>query len=180
MARCFIAITIPQVLRKKIKEAQEEIAKLPISCKLVEEENLHVSLSFLGEVEEDKINGIWKTLDEICRGYQNFEVFVSGIKPIPSESYIRVLALDVFDKNGEMKRIGKEIKEKIGGDVKPPHLTLCRVKSIREKEVVVKKIREMGLMGFDERFPVIEIVLMKSELRGKGPVYSAIHSSALA
>jgi 2'-5' RNA ligase len=177
MVRCFIGFLLPENVKKYVNEIQKEVAQLPVVCKFVEVENLHICLSFLGEVSEYEIDNISESLDKVCKNYPKFEVVVGGIKTIPNENYIRVLALDVSEETGMLEKIRKEIAQKIGGDSKPPHLTLCRVKNISDKENVVKKIREIG--SGDINFTVAVVQLMKSELKKAGPVYSAIHESTV-
>jgi len=175
MVRCFIGILVPEEIKNKVKSIKKELENLPMKCKFVEDENLHVCFSFLGELDETKIKTISNNLDEISKKIGTFNVEINGIKMIPNEGYIRVLALDVSDKTGDLEKIGKEIQKEIGGSVKPPHLTLCRVKNIADKPNVVRKIKEMNkIIG---TFTVDRLQLMKSELRKTGPVYTVIHES---
>lgn len=177
MVRCFIGFLLPENVKKHAIEMQKEVARWPLVCKFVEEKNLHICLSFIGEVDEHEVDKIAESLDEICKGYSKFEVMVSKIRAIPNENYIRVLALDVLEKTGTIEKINREIVQKIGGDSKPPHLTLCRVKNVSDKKNVVQKMKDMKDMG--ESFAVDAMQLIKSELRKPGPVYSVIHESKL-
>jgi 2'-5' RNA ligase len=175
MARCFIGIMMPEDVKIKIISIQNSLGRLPIACKMVERENLHLCLSFLGDMEENEINDICRKLDEISQRYKQFDADVSEIKFIPSEGYIRVLALGCS--NTMLETISKNIKNEIGGDVKPPHVTLCRVKNIEEKQRTVEEIKKINSdVG---KFTVSSIQLIKSELQKPGPVYSVIHESRL-
>lgn len=167
---------MPEGVNPKIISIQNSLRGLPIACKMVERENLHLCLSFLGEIEENEINDICRKLDEISQRYKQFDVDVFGIKFIPSESYIRVLALGCS--NTLLETISKNIKNDIGGDVKPPHITLCRVKNIEEKQKAVEDIKKIDSnIG---KFTVSSIQLIKSELQKPGPIYSVIHESKLS
>lgn len=177
MVRCFIGIIIPEELNKSIDSVKDEIGKLPIRCKFVERENLHVCLSFLGEIEEGNIKNISDKLESVCKNYHNFEVVIDGIKMIPSESYIRVLALDVIDRDGNLNKIAKDIQKSIGGDIKPPHVTLCRVKSIDDKGSTVQKVKSIKTEELP--FSVSSVQIIKSELRKSGPTYTSIFEAKL-
>ncbi len=142
---------------------------------MVERENLHISLSFLGEVVEDRINDISKKLDEICSRYQSFEASVSTIKLIPNENFVRVLALDVS--GSTLKMLSRDIEHEIGGDAKPQHLTLCRVKNIRDKQKTVEDIKRVG-SGVGS-FMVSSVCLIQSVLQKPGPIYTVLHESKL-
>ena len=177
MARCFIGVMIPEELKGNIESVKDELKKLAMRYKFVEKENLHICLSFLGEVEEGKIKSISKELESICKNYQNFEVVIDGIKMIPSESYIRVLALDVVDRSGSLDETRRDIQEKIGGNSKPPHLTICRVKNIESKSSTIQKIKSIKTEEFP--FTVASIQIIKSELRKTGPIYTSIFEAQL-
>lgn len=171
MVRCFIGIRIPENLVRKITVVQDLLKTLPLECKMVEPENLHICLSFLGEIEDKKVNTIFKTLETICNNYKKFELKIGEFLFIPNENYLRVLALNV--KNSDVLiKISMEIKQKIGGDFKPPHLTLCRVKKIGDKRKTIEKIKEIDSeVG---NFVVSSINLIKSELKRSGPIYTDI------
>src|SRR5437899_5956355 len=95
MVRIFIGILVPSEIRNNIINVQKKLNNLAINAKMVEPENLHISLSFLGEVDDEKVDGISEKLDLLGKNYQKFEITISGIKFIPSENYFRVLAFDV-------------------------------------------------------------------------------------
>jgi 2'-5' RNA ligase len=178
MVRCFIGILTPEELNENIEKVIEEVKKLPLKCKFVEKRNFHVCLSFLGEVKEEEIESIRKNLDSIALGFKPFDVFIKGIKLIPSEKFLRVIALDVMDESRRIETLRKEIVRIIGGDSKPPHITLCRVKNIEKKGFALKKLEEMKNIEIG-KMKIEKIQLIKSELSREGPFYSVIHESKL-
>jgi len=177
MVRCFIGVMIPEELKGCIENIKDTLRKLPMNCKFVERENLHICFSFLGELEEVELENISKELELICNGFSRLKVVVDGIKMIPTEKYIRVLALDVIDKNNNLKKLMKEIEEKIGGSVKPSHLTLCRVKTISDKESTIEKIKSIKVG--ETVFTISTIQIIKSKLRKTGPIYTSIFEAIL-
>ncbi len=176
--RCFIGFLVPRALKKPIVELQEKIKKLPIKAKFVEPENLHLCFSFLGEKTEKEIEEISAKLDELSKNFKSFEVMVKGVKLIPNEKYVRVIALDVFDENRVLEGLRLEVKRVIGGDSKPAHLTLCRVKNISEKANFLEEIRKIKDISVG-KFTLSSLQLIKSELRRTGPIYTALHESKL-
>jgi 2'-5' RNA ligase len=155
-------------VKEKIVPIQEEIKKLPIVCKFVEKENLHICFSFLGELKESSLEEVEHSLEILTKDFKSIKVRVDGIKLIPNENFVRVLALDVV--SDELELLMAKIKKEVGGDVKPPHITLCRVKNIRNKEYVIQKLKEIKVEEF--KFLVDSICLIKSELKRSGPVYT--------
>ena len=174
MVRAFIGIFLPENLRNKVVEIQKIVKTFPLKAKFVERENLHLTLSFLGEIDESEIKRISKELDKICKEHEKFEVRIKNLIPIPSKNFIRVIAFKIESEN--LEEISKDIKKRIGGDIKPPHLTICRIKNVLKKEIVLKRMNEIE---FDEKFLVNSIELIKSKLTQKGPIYSVIHESKL-
>ncbi len=175
MARFFMGVFPPDEIVDYITFLQGEVSKLPIKCKFVERENLHISLSFLGEVPEEEIPGICERLDFVCSEHKKFTVNVSKIKLIPDENFVRVIVLDVVCE--EIFSLSENIVKKIGGDAKPPHITLCRISSVLDKDKFVGKIHRMDVEG--KSFPVRDVSLIQSVLGKGGPVYTVIHKSQL-
>ena len=178
MVRCFAGVLIPMEPKEKIKRIIDDLKNLPMKCKFVEAENLHLCFSFLGEVEDNEIKKISERIDSVARNYSSIEVKIHGMKMIPSQNYIRVLALDVADNSGTLIRMIKHIHEEIDGDSKPPHLTICRVKSIEDRQKVIKRIEEMQSKEIAS-FDISSIQLIKSELSRGGPAYTVVHESNL-
>jgi len=169
MVRCFIAVY--PIKSQKIYELQEKIGKL-IDGKKVEKENIHITLSFLGEKQESEIDSIKEKLTTIVKNSYKREAILTGIKFIPNNKFFRVIAIDVAGLNDLSEIIEKEI----GGDVKPPHLTLFRVKNVKDK----KALLELGKIEINEKIFVDKICLMKSILTPKGPIYEIIDSFELS
>jgi 2'-5' RNA ligase len=175
--RCFIGVMLPEEIKEKIKGLQDQIKSLPINCKFVEDYNLHVCLSFLGEISEEKIDFISHLLDKICEKYNKFEVKVAKIKLIPSKNYVRVIALDLIDSE-TFDKLRREIAEKIGGDSKPLHVTLCRVKSILNRQKFLDKIKKIEEIKVGN-FLVEKVQIIESKLKREGPIYTIIKESKL-
>jgi len=163
MVRCFIAIY--PIKSEKVYKIQEEIGKF-INGKGVEKENMHITLSFLGERNENELTDIRKRLNEISKLYHKRTATLTRVKLIPNENFFRVIAIEVIG----LDDLSEAVKRKIGGDVKPPHLTLFRVRNVREKT----KILELTKSEIKEEILVDKICLMKSTLTPKGPIYEVL------
>jgi 2'-5' RNA ligase len=166
MVRCFIAIY--PVENETVYKIQKELRNF-VEGKEVERENIHITLSFLGELNEEKIMEIKNKLKDLAKNYQKREALLTKIKLIPSESFFRVIAIEIVG----LEDLSKEIEEKIGGDVKPPHLTLIRVKRVKDKKGLIEFCRKNSI---NEKILVNNIKLMKSTLTKNGPIYEVIES----
>ncbi len=175
MVRVFIGIAIPEDIKRYVSDIQEKLQSLPITAKFVEYENLHISLSFLGDVENSEVVKIESKLDEIAKLYDIFSVVIGNVLLIPNEKYTRVIALSVESENLEFFRKG--IVETIGGSSHHPHLTLARVKNIDGKRKFVEEVNKVVCK--EMAFKIGDVCLFESILQKSGPVYKILHTSYL-
>jgi 2'-5' RNA ligase len=177
MVRCFVGFMLPEDVRLAAAGVQRRLSGFEIECKAVETENMHICLSFLGEVEDSKIEELKAAMDSIAKEHRQFYTKIGGVKFIPTENYIRVIALETADESGELEKLRNDVVNGMGGDSKPPHLTLCRVRHVEDKKKLVD-----GFAGFSigSTFLVDGIELIKSELSRNGPVYTVLHRSRLS
>ncbi len=165
--RTFIAIEIPYF--KGIKELQDNIEG---RAKLVENENMHITLKFLGEIEERDVEKI-KDIVENCK-VDKFRISLKGIGFFPNERYIRVVWIGV-ENYEPIERMAKCIDShlsKLGFKREKdyvPHLTVARVKG----RINIKNLDKFLSMEFGE-VDVQEVKIKKSTLTPQGPIYEDI------
>jgi len=177
--RAFIGILVPENVQNIALQVQKELLEVGVVGKYVEGGNMHVNLSFLDEISEDELMEITAKLDMIAKGYKKFVATVCTVKPIPNARLTRVVALNVEQEKDLLTKLSGDIQKSIGGDVKPPHMTLCRVKGFKDKKTflqVVEKYKTACFAAFD----VGSVQLIKSELGEDGPSYSVIHESGFS
>jgi 2'-5' RNA ligase len=178
--RCFIAIEIPNPVKKEIAEVADILKKYDADIKWVNVENLHVTLKFLGSTPEESVPEIRESLLKAVSSFQQFYIKINGTGIFPNRKFPRVIWVGV--ENGEaLPKLAADIDISMSllGYKKEerefrPHLTLGRVRSRKETTSVVNELdnfkeKEFGL------FIVDRIKLMRSELKPKGPEYSCLY-----
>lgn len=167
--RCFLAIELPEGIKKELSRIQKEIPEF--KGNLVSKENMHLTLKFFGEIDDKKLNEIKKELSEIK--FNSFKANLGKIGSFPSESFIRVLwvSLEPADKVKELNAEINKILESHDREFES-HITLARIKFIKEKEAFIKKIK--GIKFKTRDFEIKSFVLKKSTLTEKGPIYETI------
>ncbi len=181
--RAFIAIDVSDEVRENLLRAQERFGK-SAKIKFVERENFHVTLKFLGEIDEATAEEVKKALAEIARKHRKHKVRVKGIGVFPSPSYVRVIWAGIENDEGiraiandverEMRRLGfKKDKDFVA------HITIGRVKFVRDKIELARALRDLANEDFGE-FEVEAIELKKSTLTPKGPIYETVARFELA
>ena len=176
--RCFIGVPISDEIKRKLVKEQKEISEV-IKAKFVEKQNLHISLRFLGDVSEEKVNELKKALGEALLGKKGFEICIKGLGCFPNIDFVRVLWAVVGKGFTELKLLEKDIDKELSkltfkkDKEFTPHLTLGRVRFISDKADFQDTIKE----STDKEFGCFEaknVVLFKSRLTSKGPVYEII------
>jgi len=180
--RSFIAIPCPDELKNKIVELQEQI-KNSGKIKLVERENIHLTLKFLGDVPENEIKEIIEILDLISKDENNkkFKINLCGAGAFPDENYIKILWIGVSSGSEEILNLHRQIDFQLKSlDFKKdkkfhPHFTIARVKFLKteDKKEVQRVLSENSGTSFCE-FEVCGFKLMRSELNSSGPIYSVV------
>jgi len=173
-----VCVWIPEELKEKIVNLQKKINNIPIIAKFVERENLHLTITFLGDIRDDEVNSIKGKLDMITKNIKKFEIILSGLRVIPNEYYIRVLGVGVKDYEKIINLI-KNVGEVIGGKYYETNkLTLCRVKKVKDKKMLrdfIEKNRNVEIGNFE----VKSIALVESVLTRSGPLYKTLHEFEL-
>ena len=174
--RTFIAIEMPKEIKEILLDAQKQINTE--KAKIRPAKAFHLTLKFLGEVEEKKIEDIKSALKEIK--FEKFNTALTEIGVFPNESYIRVVWAGLDDSKSKIKKLQQEIDEKFQklGFKKDtrfhPHVTLARVKFVKDKQDFIKDLREIKIKK--ESFQITEFKLVKSILTPEGPVYEDLAS----
>lgn len=176
--RLFTCVWVPDNLREKIKTFQREMTDLPIKAKFVETNNIHFTVTFLGETRDENLPDLKKKLDESVKNIEKFNVKIEELKMIPNEHYIRVMGIKV--KDGEkIANLIKNVADLIGGEYYlEQKITLCRVKKIFDKKQMQKFIELNKNVKIGE-FQVNAVSLVQSKLTKQGPIYENIHNSYL-
>jgi len=172
--RCFIAVDVPEEVKEKIRQVQQEFAGF--DAKLVEKENLHFTLKFLGEINEEEIKSVSEKLSALANNFPPFSVLLSGMGAFPSLSYIRVVWIAaIADDFANLHKAVAETLENAGKSEKEavPHLTIARIRSARDKEIMARIIKRYEKESFGS-MQVDKISLKKSTLTPRGPIYEDI------
>jgi len=184
--RCFIAISLPDERKAEISGIQERLKTAGADLSWTRQEGMHLTLKFLGEVEEKRIPKIERALDMAVDGVTTFVLSVSGMGIFPDLRRPRVAWIGLKEEGNDLIKLHKGVEEelkKIGFPSEErrftPHITLGRIRSNRNIEKLLKLID--AEKGIDTGgFEVSEIHLIKSELKPSGAVYTELYSVMLS
>jgi 2'-5' RNA ligase len=166
--RAFICVEISDEARNEIFNVISELKKSGlINANYVSGENLHLTLKFFGEIPDEKVEEIKKKLETIKM--KRFEAELGKLGYF-TEKFIRVLWIGIESKG--LKELNNEIEKLFGKEEREfnGHITFARVKSIKDKKNFKEFFGKLSVKPF--KFNINQVVLKKSELTPKGPIYS--------
>ena len=179
--RAFIAVEINEEIRKTINEMQERLKECNCDVKWVKPENIHLTLKFLGDVELDKIDQIKTILNGLVEKINTFEIKFQKLGAFPGTKRPKTIWIGSNDKNSELQALVASLEENMEktGFKKEnrdfwPHLTLGRVRSQKNIAVLADKLFTHAIEEITIK--VDHIVLIKSTLTPKGPIYEKLNS----
>ncbi len=178
MIRAFIGFFTTKKIHEHVERLEEETKGI-IKGKWTDPQNLHITLQFIGYIDENKAVDIIRNIQTITETYKPFSVKYKSLGAFPSPDKPRILWIGVGEGSTKLKAIAKEIqrinkRSGINPDSKPfhPHVTICRIKEADGKKVA-KFIRKYKNFSFGEE-TVERIALIKSTLTPVNPVYTVI------
>ncbi len=181
--RCFIAIEIPAeiqtALSRTITRAQVNRTS---GFRPVRPESIHLTLKFLGDVEQEKLPGITAGLAELCTQVESFNYQVRGLGVFPTWDRPRTIwaGLQYPPALTDLYRLVDEFTTNAGfpGESRKfsPHLTLARVSEQADALILRQKIQTLKSLtetSFGE-VHATQLTFFRSILQPGGSVYQSI------
>ncbi len=182
--RAFIAVEIDSQAAQKIAGLVFALKKSEADVKWITEDQTHLTLKFLGNVDQGKIEEITSALSSVSSNFKSFTIRFSNIGAFPNLDKPRVIWLGIDKGADDLKKLSLSIEnalEKLGFEKETrgfvPHLTLGRVKTLWRLSKLKKLINETH---FDSEITVQinKITLFQSELNPKGAIYSKLSTAS--
>ncbi len=173
--RAFFAVNLEPRIVEEIREIQNRFRHLE-GIRWVHPERMHITLTFLGEIEQNRVDQLSRVLAEPAREVAAFSLSFRGAGVFPNLKNPRVLWLGVDEGREELRQIHALIQEALSYKERDrrfsPHVTLGRRKKNADLHL------DAGLLS-DEIFcpgkqRVDRFHLMKSTLQPAGPIYEPL------
>ena len=177
--RCFLAFDIEnEAVLNRLACAQRLLLETGADVKLVEPQNIHITVRFLGNITLATAENIFEEMNKIQ--FAQFRVQIEGVGAFPNPSYARVIWAGITEGAVQLKSIFSQLEPRLRGlgftpDSRgfSPHLTIARIRSGRNRAQLAQFISKNA----NYEFGTIDakcLRLKKSELTSKGPVYSTL------
>jgi len=188
--RAFIAIELPKEIKNHLLSIQEKLKTAEADIKWVEPQNIHLTLKFLGEIDEKKLKSIAQIIEGVCAQNKPFCLRISKPGAFPRMTSPRVIWVGTDEGQNQTAEIAGILEEEIAKIGIPredkrfsSHITIGRTRSAKNLSKLAKILLQLQAnpeAGENLEFRVTKITLFKSTLTPQGPVYEALKESSLA
>ena len=186
MLRAFIAIKLSDELKGHIGEVQAELKRRAFGLDglgWVRPEGIHLTLRFLGDIAEERVEALGAMLGDVAAGMKPFALDARGIGVFPNPRAPRVIWLGLQGTPESMealRRMQAKIEDGVAGlgfsresREFTAHLTLARVRN-RQSGAALSKVLEANRDHAVGSFLAASVGLIRSELRPSGAVYTTL------
>jgi len=180
--RSFVAVDIPDRLRRSLQDLLGTVARLGLDAKLTQASSIHLTLKFLGEIEESRVEPLGRTLASAVGDVSRFPIRIRRVGSFPERGVPRVVWVGIDDapQLGELQgRVDRALSE-LGFPAEArefkAHLTLARLRSGRGLERLKQFLESEGRSVDLGEFFVDQVHLYQSVLRPEGALYRKLKS----
>lgn len=184
--RTFIALDPGKAIRDRMIALQQALAPAGADVKWAEPENMHLTLHFLGEVDNRDLMPVCKAVAAAAREHPAFDLSIEGTGCFPNPRRPRVLWIGVGQGLAEVRALHASLEEpllKLGCYRREerqftPHVTLGRMRGDESTEHLAAELLKKKDYQAGETH-VNEVHVMSSELSATGPVYTVMSRAPL-
>ena len=181
--RAFLAFEASPAVIQNLLFVEEELRNTQADVKLVDKDNLHFTVKFLGEIPESLIAEIDKRVGALVM--PKMDVSVRGLGAFPDARHPRIVWAGVSSEGAPVvSKVAQQVIDALKGIGEEeerryhPHITVARVRSPRNQEALAKVLRDRSDTDFG-RTAITALKLKSSTLTPNGPIYRDVREYAL-
>lgn len=183
--RLFIANPIQANIRSELDKIITNLKKTNADIKWVRPESIHITLKFLGEVEEQRVNDIFNVLLKYEGQKGVLQAEIKGVGFFPDLKHPRVIWIGLEEKPAYLAELASIIDSdlsKLGFEKEKrsfsPHLTIGRFRSLHRSNHLLEETENIRNTSFST-FQINEYNLYLSVLKPSGAEYKILRSFKL-
>lgn len=177
--KIFIELEVPKGLSSKLLQRARKWQDLPV--KWTKENNFHITLAFLGYVDEEVIPEICEKVSDAVSVIDAFDLNFEKICLAPNTDEPQMIWLE-GPASEELKKLTEVIEESL--DIKKsdrkslrPHITIGRIRKTKWGELAEESLIEES---FNVSIPAQAVLIMESKAFKGGPEYTPLETCPLA
>ncbi|HEX3147785.1 MAG TPA: RNA 2',3'-cyclic phosphodiesterase [Gemmataceae bacterium] len=185
--RTFIAVDLAPGVKSRVTALQEKLGRSATSVKWAPPENFHLTLLFLGEVEQLDVVSICRLVQQRAKKHAPFNLEVARVGAFPNLRRPKILWAGIAEGVAELQSLHDDLEEGLldlgcyrrEDREYTPHLTLGRLSHEDREEDWATTLTHYTDWAAGSS-PVDEVLVMASERRRGGPEYSVLGRGPLA
>ena len=190
--RIFIAINLPEDIKKKLADYQGKWLELP--CRWTKKENLHITLMFLGYLSNEELLEVLRITKEVASRNSSFSISLKKILYGPPKKMPPRMIWIEGEKSEGLGKLQSDLENSLLSSAVPlssgkgkninesrpyaPHINLGRIKTWEFRRIEPEERPEVN-EEINLSFEVNSIDVMESELKRGGPNYTILESCLL-
>ena len=146
--RTFIAVLLSPELKSRIALIQQKFRHIHCDVKWTAEENLHITLKFLGDVQEDMLSEVCSAVEKAAVGFAPFDLEIKGAGAFPNTRKPQIIWVGVESGGEKLAKLAASIEDELsllGFEREKKrfsaHITIGRVKSPKGMEALSQAIQ---------------------------------------
>lgn len=178
--RAFLALELPPHARQTVAVVQSRLRQTGAGAAWVRQENFHVTLRFLGRIEEEQQQICSQCLLQRLPHLEPVRICIAGAGAFPNAGRPSVLWAGVRELHGALEDVFVSCEDAARAAGLPPearafhpHVTVARVRNPRGCVSVAEAIQECSTLESDA-FTVDGVALFESKLSAGGSVYRLV------
>ena len=183
--RLFVAVNLPADVREAVWTAAEPARRGSPPVRWVGPDGIHVTLKFLGEVADERLDELRQALGRAAAGIRRFTLELAGGGVFPGPSRARVFWAGVVAEP-QLELLQHAVEREIAPlgfatEVRAfhPHVTLGRAERDAAPGDLRRAAERITAVGFAGSVLVETVDLMRSRLSPRGAAYEAVHREPL-
>ncbi|MBZ9572097.1 RNA 2',3'-cyclic phosphodiesterase [Patescibacteria group bacterium] len=184
--RVFIAVNLPENIKRKLTDFQEKWPELP--TRWTKLENLHITLIFLGYISDEEVFEICKITKEVVQKNEPFSINLNKICYGPPKKMPPRMVWVKGEKSKKLTKLKNDLENALSAsagskhrkETRPfsPHITLGRIRQWEFRKIEPEERPEVDI-DLSLSFEVFSIEVMESFLKRGGSEYTILESTQL-
>lgn len=182
--RAFIAIKLPGFIKENLQNAQKIMRKNNLKAKYTSHKNMHLTLKFLGNVDNDLLPKIKDILTECTQYAKPVKLSLKGAGAFPNIRFPKIVWAGIKGEIQKLETLHAMLEQKLSNFGIPRekrkfhgHLTLARLKKNKlTAQRFERVIQQIGKFE-SHQFKADRLTLFQSRLMPEGPIYTEFFSA---
>lgn len=178
--RTFLAVPCADAVAPRVCQLMEALGQFSSQVKWVEPENLHLTLKFFGNIDDQDLVQIIRAVQPIIESTAPMFVQFAGAGAFPSVDRPRTLWVGLTAGGEQLSAFQSELDKALARRGYPaerrkfhPHLTVGRVRDGHDQADMGRALRSLSDFEVGES-TLDEVELIASQLQYAGPVYTTL------